>query len=131
MILSIWFVLQFSIKIVLNEFRKKIVPGLWRGLFILILRNWTLAGSAGQLFFFSASLDIKCHIRGWLELEIWEDSLFSVSSKQLHRFEFFSLCEDCCCYLTAKSSSCYHVKEYKVLGTLPSSEFSYWPLIKS
>lgn len=63
---------------------KQFVPGLWRGFCILVLRNWTvMTGFSGEAIFLSASLEIhkvdSFTLRGWLEHEIWEDSLFSVS----------------------------------------------------
>lgn len=136
MILSIWFVLQFLFyENCANELSKNSLClgsgevsaslfweiGHWQGLQL---------GSHFPLRFSWDTLSRHSFTWGWLEREIWEDSLVSVSREWLYIFEFFSLCEDCCYYLTAKSSSC-HMREYKVLGTLPQNFLPYWPLRES
>lgn len=66
-----------------------------------------------------------------VEHEIWEDSLFLCPENNSIDLNSFSLCGDCCHYLTAESSICYHIEEDKVLSTFLRNFPPCWPLRES
>lgn len=117
MILSIWCVLQCSFLYVFSEFStnqaccgKVTVPLFWDTTFTGTHFIWAATFPSELLLSYMANTDLGFHERLFGAWDLAWLPVFTIHGMTMY-ISFF-LREDCCCYLSSKSSSsCYHMRE--------------------